>query len=95
MEQNRRGTGQPISGFTIGASVAEALGLPKGTNLIQIRIGLDEAVEVICRYYPDMEAAERLLQVFRRYRVIPADEVGLGMTPGASVRMPINHTGER
>lgn len=94
MARDERGTGQPITGMDIGGQLAEALGLPRGTNLIQIRVGLDEVVEVICRYYPDAEAVERMYAVFRRYHVIPADEYGLGMTPGASVRMPIHHKAE-
>jgi hypothetical protein len=95
MARESRKPGQAITGMDIGGEIARTLGLPLGTNLIQICIGLDEAVEVICRYFPDAEAAERLLQVFRRYRVVPADEVGISMTPGESFRMPIQHTQER
>ena len=66
--------------------------LPRGTTLIQIRIGLDEAVKVICRYYPDEEAGLKLYEVFQRYHVVPADDVGVGRPPGASMRLPVTHT---
>lgn len=61
-----------IPGYQLGKAIQEALGLPPETNLIQIRIGLGEAVEVLCRYYPDAEAMERCLHVLQAYQLVPA-----------------------
>ena len=60
-----------IPGYGIGKDLQEALGLPKETNLIQIRIGLDEPVEVLCRYYPNAEALARVVHVLQAYHLVP------------------------
>jgi hypothetical protein len=94
MAGQQRKPGQAMTGMDIGGKIAEALGLPPETNLIQIRIGLNEVVEVIVRYYPDQSAMDALYQVFQRFHVIPADEYGLGKGPGFTVQMPIKHSVE-
>ena len=59
-----------VSGMEIGKAIAQALGLPAETNLIQIRIGLEEPVEVIVRYYPSEDAVEKMAAVLATYHVI-------------------------
>ena len=84
-----------VSGLQIGKHLQEALGLPAETNLIQIRIGLDEAVEVLCRYYPTREAMERCVHVLQTYQLVPVgdpvliDDIQEPLDPGAE------HTAEK
>jgi len=58
-----------ITGVGIGIEIARALGLPPETTDIQINIGMETPVTVVCRYYPDAAAMERVLAIVRRYHL--------------------------
>src|SRR5262245_24843484 len=62
-----------VSGFAIGGEIAKALGLPPETTDIQINIGLDEAVTVVCRFYPSAAGLQQVLETLRRYHLQEAD----------------------
>ena len=62
-----------VSGCAIGGEIAKALGLPPETTDIQINIGLDEAVSVICRFYPSEAGIRAVTQTLARYHLYPAD----------------------
>lgn len=84
-----------IRGYGIGPELVEALGLPKETNLIQIRIGLGEVAEVLCRYYPNADAMDKVVHLLQAYHLVPTgppcviDDTVEPLEPGAA------HTGER
>ena len=83
-----------ITGMDIGEKIALALGLPPETNLIQIRIGLDEPVEVIARYYPSEDAVEKLAAVLAIYHVVLVRECPDDTMLGEPMMDPIRHTKE-
>ena len=84
-----------ITGMDIGAQIIQALGLPKETSLIQIRIGVNEVVEVICRYYPTNEDLGNMLPILQSYHVVPNGGPMIDDTfLGEPVMRPIRHKEE-
>ncbi len=57
---------KPALGRELGAAIVAALGLPKSTVAIDIRIRHDELVQVECSYYPDEDAARNFATVMTR-----------------------------
>ena len=77
----------PIPGSAIGAELIQALGLPAETTLLQIRIAIDEPVEVLCRYYPSGARMTQVLQVLQRYHCVPdGPPQAVDNAPGAGPR---------
>ena len=59
-----------ISGFSIGIEIQEALGLPQETTHIEIYIGLDKPVEVVCAASPNAEGMAKVLAILKRYNLV-------------------------
>lgn len=64
-----------VSGYQFGGALARALGLPAGTKFIQLTVGLDAAVEVTCRYYPDMGLLTETQALLQTYHLSLVEEV--------------------
>jgi hypothetical protein len=78
-----------IPGYAIGRDIAQALGLPAETTLIQITVGLDAAVEVLCRYFPTQEATAQAVQLLQHYHLVP-----VGAPVDASDDPPLRQDGQ-
>jgi hypothetical protein len=76
-----------ITGYNIGKALQQALSLPKETTLIQITVGLDSAVEVLCRYYPDEAAMQRCAQVLAHFELVPKPGESPCWVPGSATHI--------
>lgn len=56
-------------GKDIGVALCKALGLPRQTSRVDISVPADGLVEVVCRYYPSVEAMNGLIELLQRYRL--------------------------
>jgi hypothetical protein len=67
-----------VIGNAIGPAMIEALGLPPETTRIEIFIGVNEVVEVACRFCPSADGMEKVAAILKRYTLVEKpDEEGL------------------
>lgn len=86
-----------IPSTQIAKALIEALGLPPELTLLQIRLAINEPVEIICRYYPNERAMAGVAAVLKTDQVVLVDSVEL--PPGAPqldtpVMEPVRHRGD-
>jgi hypothetical protein len=60
------------TGETLGKLLIDALGLPKYTKWLELRVAVDEIVTVKCGYYPRIDAAAL---AFAEYTVIDRRDI--------------------
>jgi hypothetical protein len=55
-------------GKELGNKLIDALGLPKNTVWLELRVAINEVASVTCCYYPDI-SSERLIEVLSEYEL--------------------------
>lgn len=57
-----------IDGKELGNKLIDALGLPKTTVWLELRVSINEVVSMKCCYYPDI-SSDRLIEVLSEYEL--------------------------
>jgi hypothetical protein len=66
-----------VTGNAIGPAIIQALGLPPETTRIELFIGVNEVVEVACRFYPSADGMAQVAAILKRYTLVEKqDEEG-------------------
>lgn len=86
-----------IPSAQLAQALIEALGLPPEITLLQIRLAVNEPVEIICRYYPTDRAMAGVAAVLETYQVVLVDSQQV--PPGdprvdSPVMTPVQHRRE-
>lgn len=63
----------PVCTLAIGKLLVEALKLPPRTKNVDLRMHVNEAVSVICEYYPDRKSVETVVKHLALYEVREPD----------------------